>query len=217
MSLPELEWQIAYARVAWAVVMAALLSGGAAWTLRPARTVVAAAMLVALAAAALPGPASPVHWLGLAFQAPSVLTVTLCASVLLTRWRGDAAWRALTVPLASAIAVAGTVLYIDASGWWAMGLYFAGFAGQGGAAGAALLGLLCVVLVGRGQGAAHAGLVLAATVTYMVLRLPTGNLWDTVLDPFLWCASLVVLARAVRQWQRAGARATGPERVSTSR
>jgi hypothetical protein len=40
--------------------------------------------------------------------------------------------------------------------------------------------------------------VLAA---YVLLRLPTGNVWDAVLDPFVWLALHVQLWRAGCAWR----------------
>jgi hypothetical protein len=39
------------------------------------------------------------------------------------------------------------------------------------------------------------GLVLSAALVFVVLRLPTGNVWDAVLDPWLWVALQVYLVR----------------------
>jgi hypothetical protein len=34
---------------------------------------------------------------------------------------------------------------------------------------------------------------------FMLARLPTGNLWDAVLDPVLWAWAVVVCARRARE------------------
>ena len=61
----------------------------------------------------LPGPYSPAYWLGLAFQAPSVVTALLCAGILAERLVPSAVARG-PVPapdrLKTAFAITGVVL-----------------------------------------------------------------------------------------------------------
>lgn len=195
MNLPELEWQVAYGRIAWAVVLpAAGLALARRWT-PVSRGAIACALLAAAALVALPGAASPVYWLGLAFQWPSAMCVGLCLIALRAQWQGRSSAVVLPPALAAVAAIAGALLYLDASGWIAVGLYFSGFSGQGGSAIALLLGLPCVVAFARSEWRPQATAVLGALLAFMVLRLPTGNLWDALLDPFVWVWSLVVLAR----------------------
>jgi hypothetical protein len=45
----------------------------------------------------------------------------------------------------------------------------------------------------------HAALVPLALLLLVALRLPTGNVWDAVLDPCVW---LVLQVMLVRRWLR---------------
>lgn len=97
MSLPELEWQFVYARLAWAAVLAGLIASllPSAWRRSGAAM---GALLVAMTAwAALPGELSVAYWLVLAFQWPSALLAGLCVLRLIAPAAGGA-W--LAPPLA---------------------------------------------------------------------------------------------------------------------
>ena len=61
---------------------------------------------------------------------------------------------------------------------------------------ALLLAVLCSVAIVRGRARAQSVAVLGALLLFAGPRLPTGNLWDTLLDPLLWCWALASLARA---------------------
>jgi len=215
MILPELSWQIVYARLAWAVVLAAVVLALLPIKGPHARRVMAAIGAAALLLMALPGPASAAWHLGLAFQSPSGLLTGLCLALLIRRWRqADAAalpMAPLLPPAAAAVlALIGTMLYLDAFGLLAGGYYYAGF-------GPNAAPLLAVLLAGaaaaaiasasgryRDQGAA----LLGALALFSLARLPSGNLWDALLDPLLWGWSLAVLAsNAVRRLRRGPAAA----------
>ena len=216
MTLPDLAWQIAYGRLAWTLVLAALLL--ALWP--RTRPLPRAAVVVAVGgvglAMALPGAASPAWWLGLALQYPSGLLAGLCVLYVDARWRGRAPAAFLPSSLATAIAIAGTALYLDAIGWLAQGFYYAGF-GPVAAPALACIGILgCALAVLRGRGDRPRLALLGALLLFSLLRLPTGNLWDALLDPLLWGCALASLARrglrrlAAMKSQRAGTRATAP-------
>ena len=211
MTLPDLAWQIAYGRLAWTLVLAALLLALWPQASRSPR----AASVVAIGSIgllmALPGEASPAWWLGLALQYPSGLLVGLCVLCLAARWQGRAPGAVMPSALAAAIALAGTALYLDAIGWLAQGFYYAGF-GPVAAPALALIGMAwCALAVLRGHGGRHHLALLGALLLFSLCRLPTGNLWDAVLDPLLWVWALASLARrglrrlAAMKSQRAGA------------
>lgn len=201
MQLPDLAWQIVYGRLGWTVVLAALLLAllPRSWRLpRSAAVLVPAACGLLMA---LPGKASPAYWLGLALQYPSGLLLGLCLLSLCARWRGAAPRSFMSTPLAAVLAVAGTALYLDAIGWLSLGLYHAGF-GPTAAPALALLGAAgCALALLRGHGGREAPALFGAFVLFSLLRLPTGNLWDAVLDPLLWGWALAALCR--RGWRRA--------------
>ena len=51
--------------------------------------------------------------------------------------------------------------------------------------------------------------VVVVLAAYVLLRLPTGNVWDAVLDPFVWLTLHVQLLRAGCTWHASGASSTG--------
>lgn len=191
MTLPELGQQFVWARLAWGVVVAAVLLSTLPLQGTKPR---AAAALLALAAMWLPGPASPAWWLGLAFQQPSGLFMALCGVSVWKRFVDRTDQRTMPVALAAALAVAGLVLYADAAGVLSLGLYPWGFgAVQAPVAGVAL-SVPALVVIMRGRQVAAAWAVLLALTFHAVTRLPSGNLFDALLDPLLW---LWALARCV--------------------
>ncbi len=162
------------------------------------------------------GSYSPVPLLGLVFQSPSVLSVVLCGRLIFV-----AAWRTAPDmnPVSSAMA--------SRLGWlWALGLSLLGWAlmldtfallpfqmyAWGFGPAAATLAMTLPILVGvlahqtdnaRLGGAWMVGLAVSV---FLVLRLPTGNVWDAILDPLLWIALQFLM---VRQFWRIR-RANGP-------
>lgn len=195
MNLPDLSLQLLYGRLGWAIVLATAacaLWRGAAPIPRVALALVLAA---ALAAMALPGQLSPAWWLGLAFQYPSGLLVGCCLLRLAERWNGIRRSQAMPRALAGVLVVGGALLYLDAIGVLARGFYYAGF-GQA----APLVGIAgaigCVLAIALGRARRPAASLLGALALFSLLRLPTGNLWDAVIDPLLWAWAIVALLAA---------------------
>ena len=203
MTLPGLELQVVYSRLAWGVVLAAFLMAALARRRTDGR---AAAWLAAasLAAMWLPGAASPAYWLGLAFQSPSALWLALCGAGLVRQWRdrgGASPWpNLLPMPLAMLLSVGGLVLYADATGWLGIGLYARGFDPVMGPVAGLAIGLFALACLWRGERRTPGLVLLAAVGLYAVLRLPTGNVFDALIDPLLWFwACLTVLRRSARR------------------
>lgn len=194
---------------------------------RASRLTSVAAAALALAWALWPAAASPTHWLGLAFQSPSLLSQCLCAAALwrlLQRPTHTAAapvWPAtqhlrtgLTTGLIAAGVVLGWVLLLDSFAWLPWQVYAAGFgtpalavvlAGLAVPLGAVWL-LVLVQMLRKDRARVHrSSLVLAslrvlagplaALALFVTLRLPTGNLWDALLDPLLWLVLHSLLLR----------------------
>jgi hypothetical protein len=202
-SLPDLPWQILYGRLAWTLVLAALALAllPAAW--RRARGVLAG-MLGGLAALNfLPGEGAPSFWLGLAFQLPSAFLAALCAGRLLLLWRGRQQVAVLPLILAVPLALLGSVLYLDAIGLLALGWYYAGFGPQGAPVVASVLAMFCAWAIMRGRLRPYAVALLVAMCVFALLRLPTGNIWDAVLDPFLVLWAVVSVPITLWRWKRA--------------
>ncbi len=132
-----------------------------------------------------PGPASPAYWLGLAFRAPSLLLTLLCTWALLAHYK-PARWTPVPVEAlrhqAWVLVVLGWALLLDTLALWPVSLYSLGFAPL-------TLGVL--VLLGMlpwllRDAARLSALLVAVLVLYVLLRLPSGNVWDALLDPCLW-------------------------------
>jgi len=210
MNLPELEWQIIYGRLAWAAVLVTILAAllSSAWPHSRRMPGAAMAMLgiSVVVLSMLPGEASPAYWLGLAFHWPSGLLVGLCLGKLYLLRDGRREHNAMPVGLAVPVALAGAVLYLDAIGLLSLGVYYLGFEPVAAPLSALALALAGSAAVMLGRLRLQSFALLLAAVIYMLLRLPTGNLWDALLDPLLWTWSLVSLAGMARwRWQPAGA------------
>lgn len=155
----------------------------------------------------LPGAYSPAYWLGLAFQLPSMVSVCLCAGLLIHQFmplrRVQSAIPA-SDRLVLALAVMGTVtgwaLLLDTFAVLPVQLYGWGFSPA--AAGCVALAVWVPWVVwGAGKRSARLGAWAApvALVVFVVWRLPTGNVWDAVLDPWIWIALQVYLLRRLRK------------------
>jgi hypothetical protein len=209
--------------LAWAVVLAALASALATALARGLAPRWRLGLAIAAALAALvPGPNGVVWWLGLAFQSPSIASVVLAALWLIGRAFTSTPPGAVQGPppspspsqhqvsgaglpvkpgllvAAAALALLGWVLLLDTLALlpqWPLlprAIYPSGF-GFGALAGLlALAVLLCALPASRMAGA---GLLLVGVV-FAVTRLPTGNLWDALLDPWLWLLAQGLLVRA---------------------
>lgn len=181
-----------YLVLSWALVLAAL----GLWLLQrwmpQGKPVWRWAMPAALALwAAWPGALSPPYWLGLAFQAPSLLSAVLCGLFLLRQFK-PAVLQAerCVVPwyFGTFGIVLGWLLLLDTFAVWPVSLYALGFSPVALAV-VALVAVLPWLLAGPRQSACNISLLLVAVLLLQVLlRLPTGNLWDALLDPWLWVA-----------------------------
>ena len=186
---------------AWALVLGAATSTVSRRLVNPWRW----SLTVAVMAWTLwSGTMSPAHLLGLAFQSPSWTSVVLCWMVLLRDWKrqgktdfsSDAP--ANQVGLVLAIVVMGWALLLDTLAVWPVSVYAWGF-GFAAFASAALAVLLMWMVNGTPL-VYLAALILAL---YGLTRLPTGNVWDALLDPWLWIILHVRwLINGVRGWFR---------------
>jgi hypothetical protein len=158
--------------------------------------------------ALLPGAASSAYWLGLAFGAPSVLSVLLCAWWMV-RDTGTSS-RSVAEEGLQILAVAlGYGLLLDTLALLPMQWYGFGFSPL---ALALLLGVaLCAILLANPSHSSHPshsyslawkksglGLPALALCFFVFTRLPTGNVWDAILDPMLWVVLQVAGVMRVR-------------------
>ena len=209
--LPAVMAQYAGLYVAWAVVLMWGVSALAKhWSPRYRWSVISAVALLTL----VPGPSSPAYWLGLAFQSPSLASVVLAAGYFLCpglarplHARGEAGPSRL---VACAVGVGlGWVLLLDTLAWWPASIYAWGFSPVAVAILALTLAIGWVMWGGADKGRLS---VLAFAVPAWVLALfvltrwPTGNVWDALIDPWLWVGLQgVLLISAVRAWRLRGA------------
>lgn len=183
--LPEPSLDRAYLALGWALV----LSCAGVWLVRRLRFGRGARWLVAgllMLWTLWPGDGSPSYWLGLAFRAPSLSSSALCGWLL---------WRFLMAPARPALPpraggflvavgiVLGWLLLLDTFAVWPVSFYAWGFSPVVTSV-LALLACIPWLLGGARTRLSWVGLVLL--LTFVLLRLPTGNLWDAVLDPWLW-------------------------------
>lgn len=193
--LPQAVFLPLWVKLSWALVASAVvlrLTYACKPTLWPA-AVVAVVML-------LPRTDVLSGYLALAFQTPSLVLVAWAlwcwADVL--QLRGPVVTTPLPVALLGVLL--GWALVLDTLNYWPTffnpQLYALGFEAAG---------LWCVLVT-----AAAAVLlwtevprrwvlsVVVVLAVYVLLRLPTGNVWDAVLDPFVWLALHVQLWRTWR-------------------
>ncbi len=197
---PQAAQRQAGVQMLWGVVLAA---GGwrMAYLLQPHWRLGWAALLGV--GSSLPGPLSPAYWLELAFASPSWTSVLLCSLWLWRQTRPQALfsdpWTArpatrIPVPWALCGVAMGWVLALDT---------FAALPMQQSVYGWGFSPLASVVLM---VGAAAAWIISArwvhtlpflALAFFVLTRLPSGNVWDGVLDPLLWLYLHIDLARHV--------------------
>lgn len=186
-----------YLALAWGLVLAAVAVAGLSWRGRAQRLRWLPAALLLLCF--LPGANSPAYWLGLAFRAPSLLLTVLCGWIVVRHYRapmpGPAPHDAARA-WAPGLTLLGWVLLLDAFAFWPVSVYAWGFAPV---AFGALVFVACGPWLWRGDTTA-AGLLLAPLLLYLLLRLPSGNVWDALLDPWLWLLLQTEWLR--RLWQQ---------------
>ena len=165
------------------------------------RTVALVIVLLCL----LPSEWSPSWWLGLAFQTPSLTLQGLCglylyqqlflqagAEVPLPDSSTPTARTTWPLGLLLAVIVAGWIFALDTFAFFDISLYAIGFTPYAVLAALFFACLLQLISArsGHAQPTRHyrqlATIVLIATIVHLLLRLPTGNMWDALLDPWLW-------------------------------
>ena len=192
--LPQAVLLPLWVKLSWALVMSALvlrLTYGFKPTVWPA-AVVAVLML-------LPRTDVLSGYLALAFQTPSLVLVAwgvwCWADVLKQRET------VTTTPTSVAwlVVLLGWALVLDTLNYWPVffnpQLYALGFESVGLWLVLAITAivLLCVQVPKRWVLS-----VVTVLVVYVLLRLPTGNVWDALLDPFVWLAMHLQLWRTWR-------------------
>lgn len=205
----------------WGIVLATLLlAASAAWTSRqgkPARYAVLpwlAALIVLWCG--LPGALSPAYWLGLTFQSPSVLTVVLCLFCLVQHLTGTAKQETtpgcrprLHIIGTTALGLGlGWILLLDTLALLPVQFYVLGWS----PAAVTITLLVCALLTlpawHEGGTPIERWALPLTLLLFVALRLPSGNLWDALLDPCLWIALHGYALRGLLRWRRSGKSAT---------
>ena len=156
----------------------------------------------------LPGPYSPAYWLGLAFQTPSIATVLMCDALLRARFFSTRSGmpqhtgpHRATLALALMGVLTGWALALDSFALLPVQLYAWGFS-------VAAVGVILVVVLlpwvmvslPNPSRSLRLWIVPVAVAVFVALRLPSGNVWDAVMDPWLWVLLHGYLGRAL--WRR---------------
>jgi hypothetical protein len=191
----------------WGVVIAGL----AVWMLRCRlrnRWLKAGLVVGLLLWAGVPGVWSPSYWLGLAFQQPSLIAVLLCATYVVRSFSAIFSTDPTTAHTRTTWLLMGLgwglgwVLFLDTLALLPIEVYAWGFN--------PLASLLLVFVTGLLWGVCRAGTysfnpvwsIFGALLLFAALRLPSGNVWDAVLDPWLWLVLNVVLLRKLIAWAK---------------
>lgn len=201
--------------VGWAMVLATLgASLAARWPIGARRTLVAALVLWTL----VPGPVSPDYWLGLAFHAPSLSAMLICFGLLhhhlfpavatAARPSSGTVNEVPTFPwvhgsLLFWAVLMGVLLLLDSFAMLPIQIYAWGFSPL------VLLGLLVLSLLpgvlcgfSFARNTPEVWFAPSVLLVFAATRLPTGNVWDALLDPWLWLFLLTALLRMhYRRWR----------------
>ncbi len=202
-SLPSLFLMQVWLGLGWSVTVAAL----SLWLLQRLGLRKAFAWCGAAVIAiwvAMPGDLGGHYWLGLAFQAPSIVTALLSVVwlVLLVspRWAQHYE-RAFSLSQARALnwlgVMIGWVLLADTLGVFAGSLYSWGFSALAPAVAIFALAMPWA-LTGRLWTDEGSWIAVIAVVLFAVLQLPTGNVFDALIDPWLWIAFHIAAYKSLR-------------------
>jgi hypothetical protein len=196
-ALPSLWLMQLWLPLGWAMVLAALVVLVCTRFTRHRGVVWGLPLLIALWTL-LPGEMSPAYWLGLAFQAPSIMLV------LLSTWATGRALRGVPVlgrpgkPVITLLMVTllfGWLLLLDTLAQLPVALFALGF--NAPVLAVVALVTLLPLLQANAAKRVSAWLPPLAVLLYVILRLPTGNVWDAMLDPWLWLGLHGYLLRVV--------------------
>ena len=154
--------------------------------------------LAVIALALVPGPWSPTYWLGLAFQLPSLMTVGLCIMALVSH-RHSSTSRPSTKATSTKHwlgILLGWLLLLDTFVLLPFSLYRWGYSPLM----LALLSTVAATLWALGREGTRRGtaLLLIVLALFVITRLPSGNVLDAVIDPWLWFA---LQLSAIKKWR----------------
>jgi len=152
----------------------------------------------------LPNQFSFSYWLGLAFQMPSIASVLLSsiflnrifATTIKTTSSEGRARKNWTNIQACAGVILGYLLLLDTFAKLPFHLYNFGFSPISLIIVAIFLLLPALLLSNSFLGFLKANIfIISGILVFLFARLPTGNVWDAVLDPWLWLILHIYLLR----------------------
>ncbi len=171
---------------------------------------------LAIALNFLPATLTPGWWLGLAYQSPSLTLQGLCLLYLVRSCRRrdvspdeaiasspDTHWPNSLLILTTLL---GWVLVLDMLAVVGVQLYALGFGANGVLASLLIAAVLELgSLRSRTPAAAQtlrdtAAVIVATMAVHLLLRLPTGNAWDALIDPWLWLGAQALLFSRTALW-----------------
>ena len=188
--LPDLGVLLIARYLSWAIVLAALVM----WVARAAPRWLQRGLGVLIFGWTLvPGPVSPAFWLGLAFQMPSLVSTLICGMCLASILQTDSCrsdpqqlhalqWASLGGVLL------GWLLLLDTFAVFPFSVYAAGFSPVALGIAALLVAVLWIFSAAHRPWRCVSYLLGAVLLLHVLLRLPTGNVWDALIDPLLWIA-----------------------------
>ena len=134
--------------------------------------------------------------------APDVVAALLCDGLLRKRFLASRSAPAAVhepnrfrLSLALAGVLVGWALLLDTFALLPMQLYAWGFSPV--AVALVVFGALLPWLAGRSPRHSRWWMLPVALLVFVAVRLPSGNVWDAVLDPWLWVALHIYLVRRV--------------------
>jgi len=202
--LPQAVFLPLWVKLSWAVVVSAVV-------LRLTSRLKASLWFAAVVGVVLLLPHTPASgYLALAFQTPSLVLMAWA----MWCWADVLQMRSPVVTTPTSVALMGVLLgwalVADTLNYWPawfdLQLYALGFTSTGLWL---VLAATAAVLLWVQPPKRWVFSVAAVMAAYVLLRLPTGNVWDAVLDPFVWLALHVQLWRAGRTWHASRASRTG--------
>jgi hypothetical protein len=193
--LPTLFAQQLWLSVAWTIVLAWVVPSIIVFFTK-SKHWLALGLCVVVIGSGLPRTFTAPYWLGMAFQAPSLVTVCLCVvgifRLVYASAPDQAQGRGSNVLMVLAIAMGWALLLDTLAMLPGVQLYALGFSSL---APALVLFVVFMCCLGRRNRISDWLVIVVVVLVFMTLHLPTGNLWDAVMDPWLW---LILQLRALR-------------------
>ncbi len=211
--LPSLALQTLSLHLGWALVLAAV----AAYLLRPfPKALRFAGVGIVGATQLLPGWWSPGWWLGLAFQSPSLTLQGISLLYLVRMWQLRNTTPVVTIDSAAyarwpsflllVAVVVGWVFVLDMVALLELQLYAVGFTPYAVLASSLVAAVFELWSLRFGHPPAlqkyrdSAFIIVGAMAAHMLFRLPNGNAWDALMDPWLWLIAHAMLLSRTAVW-----------------